>query len=102
MDPDPLDLAKQQARLCAMFGSTQRVLILWALAEKGLTVSEIAVELNASIQNTSHHLRLMKDLGIIESQREGQSIRYRLANQAIPECLLESISRTSGRMKNHP
>ena len=95
MDPDPLDLAKQQARLCAMFGSTQRVLILWALAEKGLTVSEIAVELNSSIQNTSHHLRLMKDLGIIESQREGQSIRYCLANQVKPECLLGRISRTS-------
>lgn len=97
MDPEMHDLAEQQARLCALFGCTQRVLILWALAERGMTVSEIAVEVDTSLQNTSYHLRLLKERGIVKSQREKQSIRYRLANQEKPSCLIRRITHTSGR-----
>ena len=73
-------LAQRQATLCKVFSSTQRVLILWFLAEKEHTVSEIACALGASLPCTSQHLHLMELNGVLESRREKQNIYYRLAN----------------------
>jgi DNA-binding transcriptional ArsR family regulator len=42
-------LAQHQSTLCIVFSSVQRVLILWFLAEKERTVSEIAGALGASL-----------------------------------------------------
>ena len=53
--------------------------ILWVLAaEKEKSVGEIASAVDSSLQNTSQHLRLMKDKGIVASRREGQTVYYRI------------------------
>jgi TusA-related sulfurtransferase/DNA-binding HxlR family transcriptional regulator len=76
-------LAVRQASICSVFGNTKRVLILWALAERKMSVSDIAVAINASLQNTSQHLRLMEDRGILTSHREGHNIYYALAGHEL-------------------
>jgi DNA-binding transcriptional ArsR family regulator len=82
-------LAQRQATLCKVFSSSQRVLILWFLAEKEHTVSEIAMALGASLPCTSQHLHLMELNNILESRREKQNIYYRLAdNDLIRNCLV--------------
>jgi DNA-binding transcriptional ArsR family regulator len=82
-------LAQRQAALCKVFGSVQRVLILWFLAEKERTVSEIATAIGASLPCTSQHLHLMELNDILESRREKQNIYYRLAeNDLLKSCLV--------------
>jgi len=82
-------LAQQQAALYKVFSSAQRVLILWFLAEKERTVSEIAAALSATLPSTSQHLRLMELNDILESRREKQNIYYRLAeNDLLKNCLV--------------
>ena len=72
-----------------MFSNTHRVLILWYLAEKEHTVSEIALALGATLPGTSQHLRLMELNGILESRRKKQNIYYFLAeNDLIKGCLV--------------
>jgi DNA-binding transcriptional ArsR family regulator len=66
MDEEALQHAERQSQLCRVFSNPTRILILWVLANQELCVSEIAQAVNASIQNTSHHLRLMRDKGILE------------------------------------
>jgi len=58
-------------------------LILWVLAKGEKSVGEIAAAVEASLQNTSQHLRLMKDRGILTGRREGQTIYYRIADLAL-------------------
>jgi DNA-binding transcriptional ArsR family regulator len=41
-------------------------------------VSEITEKLNLEQSLTSHHLNTMKTKGILESKREGKSIKYKL------------------------
>jgi DNA-binding transcriptional ArsR family regulator len=69
------------------------VLILWLLAEKERTVSEIASALGASLPCTSQHLHLMELKDILVSRRIKQNIYYGLAdNDILKECLiLENI-----------
>jgi DNA-binding transcriptional ArsR family regulator len=86
------ELAERQALLCKVFSSTQRVLILWFLAEKERTVSEIAEAIGASLSSTSQHLHLMELSNILASRRERQNIYYRIANrELLQNCLVLAI-----------
>jgi DNA-binding transcriptional ArsR family regulator len=83
------DLACNQAAFCKVFGNARRVQILWMLLDHELSVGEIAAAVDASLQNTSQHLHLMKDQGILSSRREGQTIYYSVAdNDQIRNCPL--------------
>jgi len=76
-------LAKEQAEFHQVFSSERRILILWLIESHELPVSEIAERIGASIQNTSQHLRLMRDKGILDSRREGQTIYYSIKNNIL-------------------
>jgi DNA-binding transcriptional ArsR family regulator len=77
------DRAVVQAEFCKVFGNVQRVLILWSLADSELSVGDIARCVNGSLQNTSQHLHLMKNKGILTSRREGQTVYYCIARKEL-------------------
>ena len=87
-------LAQKQAEFCKVFSNQQRILIVWALNECECTVSEVAAAIDSSLQNTSQHLNLMKDKGVLRSRREGREIYYQvIEDESIQNCPL---------LKNHP
>ncbi len=88
MDAELLKLAQQQSARCRIFGNPNRVLIVWTLAKGECSVGEIASAINASLQNTSQHLHLMQDRGILESRRKGNAIFYRLVRDSLHGCHL--------------
>ena len=85
MDEGTLALAESQAEICGVFGNANRVRILWALGEREMSVGEIAAAIDCSLQNTSQHLRLMKDKDILAFRREGQTIYYRIKQNELME-----------------
>lgn len=81
--------AKQQADIYRVFSNATRLRILLALADRELSVGEIAAKAETSLQNTSQHLRLMQDKGILISHREAQTIYYSIAdNEMIKRYLI--------------
>jgi len=89
LSPKTQELAERQAALCKVFSSAQRILILWLLAEKEKTVSEIAEAIGASLPSTSQHLHLMELSNILESRRAGQNIYYHVSqNELLQNCLV--------------
>ena len=59
-----------------------------------MSVGDIAAAIGATLQNTSQHLRLMKDKKVVQSRREGHTIFYRIAdNDKMAKCsvLLNSL-----------
>jgi ArsR family transcriptional regulator len=89
MDAETQALAVRQASICRIFGNAKRVLILWALVAGEMPVSDIASAIDASLQNTSQHLRLMEDRGILVSRREGHNIYYAIAaHELMTNCRL--------------
>lgn len=70
---------EEQAEIHQVLSNPVRLLILCALAEKEMSVGEISEQIGATLQNTSQHLRLMKDKGVLETRREGQTIYYQIA-----------------------
>ena len=70
--------AQNQAALCKVFSNARRILIVWSIAEKELSVGEIATRVGSSLQNVSQHIGILKKYRIIESRRDGQTIYYRI------------------------
>lgn len=73
--------AEEQADFCRMFSNSSRIRILRLLVNSELSVTEIAHNIGASLQNTSQHLRLMKANGFVKTRREGTSIYYSLTSK---------------------
>lgn len=92
MDPDVKQLVEQQAARCSVFSNPRRVMILWTLLDGEKPVSEIAEDINTSLQNTSQHLRIMKDNHILATRRDAQTIYYRISEAALADvCLIQQI-----------
>ena len=47
----------------------------------------LAAEVGLSVANTSHHLQVLKRGRLVESERRGQHVVYRLADPAVGEAL---------------
>ena len=84
-----------QAELFGVLACATRIKILRVIAECPKPVGMIAEEIGVSLQNTSHHLRFMKDKGVLTSKRKGQSVEYSIAYpQFIRELLGIATSRS--------
>ena len=80
MNPNAIAEAQEQAEFCSILGNASRILIVWALGTRELNVSDISEKIDSSMQNTSQHLRLMKNKGVLHSRRDGREIYYRIAD----------------------
>ena len=81
--PDGKQLAESQAEIYRIFSHANRIQIFWLLMETEMSVNDIAETIEASVQNTSQHLRLMKAASILDTRRNGQTIYYRIAETDI-------------------
>jgi DNA-binding transcriptional ArsR family regulator len=93
-------LAEEQANFCSLFSNARRIQILWALADRELSVGAIAEAVGSSLQNVSQHLSRMKDYNIVSSRREGQTIYYRIVREALIEQCLGLLQANASEVRN--
>lgn len=89
----PIDaVLRERARYLTLAGDETRIRILCFLFEYGeACVSDIAESVGASVNTASHHLRIMKDNGVLESERMGTSICYKLVESEFMNNLKKAI-----------
>jgi ArsR family transcriptional regulator len=69
-----------QAEVLKTLASPRRLEILHRLAQGPCEVGRLAEELGASQPNVSQHLSVLRAAGIVEAERDGREVRYRLAD----------------------
>jgi DNA-binding transcriptional ArsR family regulator len=74
-----------QAEVLKILASPRRLEILHVLADGPIEVGRLAAVLGVSQPNVSQHLAVMRTAGMVESERDGREIRYRLVD---PEVLV--------------
>lgn len=79
------DLYDAFASVAKALGSGRRAEIVDLLAQGERSVEQVAVEIDQSVANTSHHLRALADAGLLQSRRDGQRIIYRLTSDRVAE-----------------
>ena len=68
------------AQVFKQLGDTTRIRIFWLLCHQEECVLNISAMLKMSSPAVSHHLRPLKDSGLIVCRREGKEVYYRAAD----------------------
>lgn len=72
------------SRLFAILANDTRLRILHVIARSGeAAVSDIADEVQASVQGVSNHLQRLADQNIVATRREGNRVHYRLIDPCV-------------------
>ena len=89
----PLDAAtaKQVATTLQALATPSRLLILATLQEGPRTVSELADAVGMGQSAVSHQLRLLRHLGLVEDERHGRHIHYRLFDHHVAELIEQAV-----------
>jgi rhodanese-related sulfurtransferase len=74
---------EQLARIGKAVSSPRRLELLDLLRQAPRTVEELARESSQSVANTSHHLLELRSHGLVESEKNGQYVTYRIANDEV-------------------
>lgn len=69
-----------QAGVLKTLASPRRLEILHRLADGPWEVSRLAADIGASQPNVSQHLAVLRAAGIVDAERDGREVRYRLAD----------------------
>ncbi|HDR90169.1 MAG TPA: transcriptional regulator [Bacteroidetes bacterium] len=83
---------ERAANMLKAIAHPMRIAILNYLEEgKKLTVTEIHELLNIEQSTTSHHLGILKDKGVLASQRDGKNTYYFLKHNNLSQ-IIECVS----------
>lgn len=73
----------QFARIGAALASEKRLELLDLLAQAPRHVDALAVETGMTVANVSQHLQHLRSARLVEAEREGTKVRYRLAGDDV-------------------
>ncbi len=81
--PPKKRIFEQFARVAKALASANRLELLEALAQGERGVDALSQAVGMSVANTSHHLQILRDGGLVKSRKEGLQVIYRLTDDAI-------------------
>ena len=76
-----------RARIARTLGHASRLFILEALSSQDRCVHELAELIGADISTVSRHLSLLKAAGLVDYEKSGTQVCYRLAGENVPRLL---------------
>lgn len=77
-------------------GDETRIKIIYSLAQEELCVCDIAQIINSSVAAASHHLRLLKSMGLARSRRQGKMVFYYLTDSCIKNIVEVALKHYKG------
>jgi DNA-binding transcriptional ArsR family regulator len=80
------------AKLFKALADDTRAKIIYALAlEKELCVCDVANIIHSTVANTSHHLRLLRTMGLAKYRKEGKLVFYSLDDEHVRHLILTGV-----------
>lgn len=70
-------------------GDSSRIQIVWALSQGEICVNDIALMLDMTQPQVSHHLRTLRNLHLVKVRKDGRTSFYSLDDEHI-DCILKS------------
>jgi len=95
------ELTELTASLCHALNDPKRLLILHALAAGPASVGALATAVEATVANVSQHLAVLRERGLVVSERDGLNIIYSLRYPELIDAVgqLRAILRTESRRR---
>ncbi len=77
------EIYRVQAEVLKTLANPRRLEIIHLLAGGPREVTRLAEDMGISQPNVSQHLALMRSAGVVEAERDGRGVRYRLTDPEI-------------------
>ena len=81
------EISQLEADFCSALSDPNRLLILYALNDGPLNVTELTNELNLNQPTTSRHLKVLRERGLVHTTRQGPSITYHISDKRLIQAL---------------
>jgi ArsR family transcriptional regulator len=81
------EITRLHADMCAGLADPNRILLLYALAEKPHCVNDLAIEVGLSQPAASRHLKVLRESGLVRAVRQGPNVEYYLADNRLIDAL---------------
>jgi len=85
--PLETEVLQLHAEICAGLADPTRILILYALSEGSQSVTEICNSLEKPQPTISRHLKILRERGMVTTERRGASVNYALADERLVKAL---------------
>jgi DNA-binding transcriptional ArsR family regulator len=96
--PSRIIVATELANMLRQISHPDRIRLIQELQVGGYTVNELADTLDITATRVSQHLAVLKALGLVEMEAQGQSRRYRLLQPELAPWLIEGIDFIANRI----
>jgi DNA-binding transcriptional ArsR family regulator len=88
-------LAEEQADLVVevfrMLADTTRVQLLWSLADREMSVNDLAGRVGKPAPSVSQHLAKLRMAHLVRTRREGTQVFYRLENDHVRQLVTDAV-----------
>lgn len=92
MSEEKVTKIKETVNLFKIFSDYTRLRIIDKLMKKEFCVQDISDDLNTSQSAISHQLRLLRDLNVVKSRKQGKQVFYSLMDNHIKEIFIMGYS----------
>ncbi|MBM3151803.1 MAG: winged helix-turn-helix transcriptional regulator [Chloroflexi bacterium] len=103
------EVSQLEANLCSGLADPTRIMILYVLSEGPRNVSELSSELNLPQPTTSRHLKILRERGLVQAERQGVNVQYTLGDIRLIQALdllrgvlRDSVNRRASLMEEIP
>ena len=86
------DEIQKNADIIKAIGDPTRLKIIYLLKHGELCVCELMTALNKPQPTVSHHLNILKNVGLLKWRKDGVWIHYKLSNPKLSESLNDIIN----------
>lgn len=81
--PSPNEITQLHADICSALGDPRRIKLLYSIESNPKNVSDLADEIGISQPAASRHLKILKNCGLIEANRQGACVEYTIIDQRL-------------------
>ncbi len=83
----PQEVSLLHAQICQGLADPKRILLLYALSRGPRRVTDLAKALGLPQPTVSHHLKILRERGLVVVEREGVAAYYSLADRRVLDAL---------------
>lgn len=81
------EITQLEADFCFALSDPTRIFILYALNDRPLNVTELTTELGIPQPTTSRHLKVLRERGLVYTERQGTTITYHLQDNRVIQAM---------------
>lgn len=102
------EINQLHARICSAISEPNRILLIYAVADKPQNVNNLAEIVGISQSAASRHLKVLRERGLIQAQRNGTQVIYSLTDERfihaldlLREVMLDQLSQQADLIKQN-